>query len=994
MANITNENRFLISDFSDIFIIYQKTNYMQLTYRFLALLLALNTCLHAQYRNNFTTVENDPYKVLQYELDNGMKVYLSINRDEPRVYTNIAVRTGSKNDPTDATGLAHYLEHMLFKGTSKIGSLDWEKEKPLLQEISNQYELHRQTTDEEKRKAIYAKIDSLSNEASKYVATNEYDQMVSELGAKSTNAYTSAERTVYVNDMPSNELEKWMTIEAERFSELTLRLFHTELEAVYEEFNRAQDNDGRQVFYEILRTMYPNHTYGTQTTLGTGDDLKNPSMVKIHEYFDKYYVPNNMAIILVGDIDPDKTLALIKKHFGPLKKGPTPDQFQDPGQPEIKAPIQKEIKGTEAEYVSIAYRVGGVKSDDAIMVDLVSSILSNGEAGLIDNNLNNEQKVLRAYAYSYSLNDYSLLMLGVTPREGQTLDEAQALLLEQVTKLKYGNFDEKLISSIVKDEKKSQMRQAEYNSWKSRTLIDGFIFDKPWDYYANYYDNMAKITKSEVVAWANEHLKNNYVAVHKTKGERTPLRLEKPAITAIQVNRGEKSEFRKKLEKKKSDRLTPLFADFSKDIQRSDAYANLEVSYIKNTTNELFQLNYIFDMGSRNDKELALAVGYLPYIGTDKYTVDKLKRKFYYLGLEYSVYAGENRLYVTLSGLNESLEEGAKLFEEFLATAKGDDESYEKYIDGILKKRKDDKLSKYKIMYTALYDYAIYGKESPATDILSESELRKLKPTQLTDKIKTLKDYKHEVFYYGPSTLESIVELVRKTHPVRLELKDYPARKEYAYLESDKNVVYFVDYDQVQMELLMLSRDENFNKENLAPANLFNQYFGAGLSSIVFQEIRESKALAYSAYSVYTSPSRSDQPHFVRAYIGTQSDKLGDAVTAMQELMNTMPREEAQFEQSRIGTLKQIETNRTTKASIYWSYRRAKDLGLEENFEPEIYSYINKMNMDDMQAFFDAHIKHKKYAYLVIGKKDLADMEALSKLGEVKVMSLEEIFGY
>lgn len=967
---------------------------MQLTHKFLALFFAGVSCLQAQYKNDFITVENDPYQVLQYQLDNGLKVYLSINRDEPRVYTNIAVRTGSKNDPSDATGLAHYLEHMLFKGTSKIGSLDWEKEKPLLQEISKQYELHRQTTDPEKRKTIYSKIDSLSTEAAKFVATNEYDQMISELGAKSTNAYTSAERTVYVNDIPSNELEKWLTIESERFSELTLRLFHTELEAVYEEFNRAQDNDSRQVFYEILRTMYPNHTYGTQTTLGTGDDLKNPSIVKIHEYFDKYYVPNNMAIILVGDIDPDKTLGLIKKHFGHLKKGPTPSQFQDPGQPEIKAPIKKEIVGSEAEYVSIAYRVGGVKTDDAIMIDLVSNILSNGEAGLIDNNLNDEQKVLRAYAYEYSLNDYSLLMLGATPREGQTLDEAQSLLLEQVTKLKYGNFDEKLISSIVKNAKKSQMRQAEYNGWKSRTLIDGFIFNKPWEYYAHYYDNMAKISKSQVVAWANEHLKKNYVTVHKTKGERTPLRLEKPAITAIQVNRGEKSDFRKKLERKNSDRLAPLFVNYETDIQRADAYANLEVSYIKNTTNDLFELNYIFDMGSRNDKELALAVGYLPYIGTEKYAVDKLKRKFYDLGLDYSVYAGENRLYVTLRGLNESLNEGAQLFEELLATAKGDAESYEKYVDGILKKRKDAKLSKYQIMYSALYDYAIYGKESPTTDILSESNLRKLKPTDLTNKLKTLKDYKHEVFYYGPSTLESVVELVRKTHPVRIQLKDYPERKEYAYQKSDKNVVYFVDYDQVQMELLMLSKSEDFNKANMAPANLFNQYFGSGLSSIVFQEIRESKALAYSAYSVYTTPSRSDEAHFVRAYIGTQSDKLGDAVAAMQNLMNTMPREEIQFEQSRVGTLKQIETKRTTKSSIYWSYRRSKDLGMEQNFSPEIYSSLNNMDMDDMQAFFDSHIKNKNYAYLVIGKKDLADMDALSKLGEVRVMSLEEIFGY
>lgn len=967
---------------------------MKLTNKLLGLAIFSSSLLSAQYKHDFQTVKNDPYNVLQYQLDNGMKVYLSVNKDEPRIFTNIAVRTGSKNDPNDATGLAHYLEHMLFKGTSKIASLDWKKEKVLLQQISDLYEEHRQTTDAEERKAIYHQIDSLSGEASKYVATNEYDQLIGELGGKSTNAYTSLEKTVYVNDIPSNELDKWMTIEAERFKELTLRLFHTELEAVYEEFNRAQDNDGRQVYYEMLATLFPTHTYGTQTTLGTGEDLKNPSMVKIHEYFDKYYVPNNMAIILVGDLDPDKTINLIEKHFGSWKKGATPSQFKDPGQPAITTPIVKEIQGTEAEYVQMAYRVGGVKSGDEIMADLVTSILSNGDAGLIDQNLNNQQKVIRAYAYSFPLDDYGMVILGATPREGQTLAEAQNLLMEQISKLKNGDFDESLIPAIVKNAKKSQMLQAEYNSWKSRTMIDAFIFDKPWEYYAHYYDEMAKIIKSEVTAWANKNLANNYVVVNKIKGERTPLRLEKPAITPVTVNRGEKSAFRKNLEKQESARLLPVFVDYEKDITRTEVFSNLNMAYIKNKTNQLFQLHYVYDMGSRNDKEMAMAVQYLKYIGTEKYSVDELKRKFYDLGLDYSVYASDNRLYVTLSGLNESLKPGAELFEEFLATAKGDEDSYEKFVDGILKKRKDAKLSKYQILYSALYDYAVYGEDNPQTDILTEKELKELKPTDLANKIHDLKDYKHEVFYYGPSSMKDVVNLVRKVHPVKMELKDYPQRTEYTFSESDKSVVYFVDYDQVQMELMMLSKGENFNKNSMAPANVFNQYFGSGLSSIVFQEIRESKALAYSAYSVYTTPSRYDEPHFVRAYIGTQNDKLPNAVAAMQELMTNMPKDETQFEQSRVGALKQIETNRTTKSQIYWSYRSAMDRGLTENELPNIYSYVSEMDIDDMQAFFDSHIKSKNYAYLVIGKKDLADMDALSKLGEVKVMTLEEIFGY
>jgi len=272
------------------------------------------------YSTDFKTVDGDPLNALIYELDNGLKLYLSVYKDAPRIQTMVAVRAGSKNDPASATGLAHYLEHMLFKGTSKIGSLNWEEEKVMLEQISDLYEQHREETDPAKRKAIYAEIDAVSNKAAALVSTNEYDRMITSLGAKGTNAFTSLERTVYINDIPSNELEKWFYLESERFRECVLRLFHTELEAVYEEFNIGQDNDNRKLFFGILEELFPNHTYGTQTTIGKGEHLKNPSHVLIQDYFQKYYIPNNMAIILSGDFDPDKVVEMAEKYFGDYEK--------------------------------------------------------------------------------------------------------------------------------------------------------------------------------------------------------------------------------------------------------------------------------------------------------------------------------------------------------------------------------------------------------------------------------------------------------------------------------------------------------------------------------------------------------------------------------------------------------------------------------------------------------------------------------------------------
>jgi zinc protease len=211
-----------------------------------SLWLAFSFSVIAQFK--YETVPNDPMATRIYKLKNGLKVYLSLNQDEPRITTKIAVRAGSKNDPSDCTGLAHYLEHMVFKGTSKIGTKDWEKESAFIQQISKLYEEHKNTADLEAKRKIYTQIDSISQIAASYAVPNEYDKMISSLGASGTNAYTSDERTVYVNEIPSNELEKWLRVESERFSELTLRLFHTELEAVYEEYNRMMDKDFSRAF--------------------------------------------------------------------------------------------------------------------------------------------------------------------------------------------------------------------------------------------------------------------------------------------------------------------------------------------------------------------------------------------------------------------------------------------------------------------------------------------------------------------------------------------------------------------------------------------------------------------------------------------------------------------------------------------------------------------------------------------------------------------------
>lgn len=943
---------------------------------------------------SYIEVENDPLETRIYELENGLKVYLSVNRDEPRIQTNIAVRAGSKNDPADATGLAHYLEHMLFKGNSTIAALDWEKEKAVLDQISNLYEQNRQTTDPEEKKAIYLQIDSLSQLAANYAVPNEYDKMISSLGAKGTNAYTSNERTVYVNDIPANQLEKWMDVESTRFRELTLRLFHTELETVYEEFNRAQDNDYFKAYIAMYEALFPNHQYGTQSTIGTGEHLKNPSMVKIHEYFDTYYVPNNMAICLAGDLDYEETIALVEKYFGDMKRKEVP-QYVAPKEEPITAVREKEVKGPNTERVSLAFRLDGSDAKDWYYLKLLDGIMSNGKAGLIDLNLEKRQKVLSAYSSPRFLKDYSVFTMAATPKQGQSLDEAKDLLLEQLELVKQGEFDEWLIQAVINDFKLQETRMYDKNSVRAYSLVNSFILDKDWAEYIHRNDTLATITKEELVAYANEKFTDsNYVIVYKRTGKDDQIhKVEKPKITPLEINRDDQSAYAKYFDSLPDGRLEPVFLDFEKDIYHGKV-SGLTYSAIKNESNDLFTLQYILEMGRNNDLEMALAIEYLPFLGTSKYTAEELTKEFFKLGVDYNVYAGEDRIYVTLTGLQSSFEQGLDLFEHLLADAQPDEQALADMVSNILKERADNKKEKYVIQRMAMFDYAKYGKDNPFKHILSAQELQTIPAANLAERIHSLTSYDHQIFYFGPEQNEKVIAVLEKKHQLPETLLPYPEEKVFEELAMTENKVLFIDYDMVQTELLMLSKGEQFNAQLMPYASLFNEYFGAGLSSIVFQEIREAKALAYSAYSYYSSPSKKEDAHYVQAYIGTQTDKLPDAVSALLELMNDMPEAEGQFNDAKMASLKKIETDRITKSSIFWNYFTAQKRGLDHDIRKDIYGAIQNMDMNSLKTFFNEHIKGRNYTFLVIGQRGEVNFDALAKLGEVKELTLEEAFGY
>jgi predicted Zn-dependent peptidase len=941
-------------------------------------------------------VTNDPMRARFYTLKNGLLVILSPNHKEPRISFRIPVRTGSNNDPKDHTGLAHYLEHLLFKGTDKFGSLDWASEKNYLDQIDELYEQYNSTSDVDNRKTIYHKIDSVSGLASRYSIANEYMRMMSSIGSQATNAHTSLEETVYDEDIPSNAVDKLLAVQAERFRSPVFRIFHTELEAVYEEKNRALDNDAWKIQDAMHDLLFPTHNYGRQTTIGTIEHLKNPSLKAIREYYNKYYVPNNMAIVMAGDFEPDQLIRKIDSTFSYMKPG-TLQEYQGPKEEPVKGPIVKNIYGPSAETMRLVYRLNGAGSREAMLANLASSILSNGKAGLLDLNINKQQKALGAGAGIYQYKDYGLFILLASPRQDQTLEQVKDLLLEQIEMLKKGSFDESLIKAIVSNYNLSELQAIENNTYRTQDLVEEFIHNRAqdWNREVALLDEMGKVSKKEIVEFANGFFgKDNYVVIYKRKGtDTTIVKVEKPPITPVQTNAGKTSPFVEAFVKQPLPPIKPVWLDFNKDIQKGKA-GNADILYIPNKENSLYSLYYYFNMGSFNNKLLPLAMQYLQYLGTDKYTAEEITKQFYNLATSFNVSSTNEETYVSINGLQENFEKGTNLFEHLIQNCKPDVAALEALKDRLLKSRANNKLNK-QIISTAMRNYALYGSQNPFNYTLSDEEIKKLNAAELVNILHTLMNYGHDILYYGPQSLPALKTGIQKIHKMPAAWTSTPAAKKFERIKQTVNQVMFTDYDAVQAEVFWAKTLQPYQPGQEALSDLYSAYFGNGMGSLVFQVIRGSKALAYSTYAAVLPPAKKDDHFYFTAYVGAQADKLNEAINGMNALINdSLPYNSQDFENARKGLLKDIETQRITKEGIIFAYLRTKKKGVDYDLRKEIYDRLNKMTISDISRYHQQELAGKPFTYSVIASEKNISMDDLAKYGEVKKLDLKTLFGY
>ena len=942
------------------------------------------------YERINTPNPDDPLNAHIYELDNGLRVYLTENHQEPRFYAEIAVRAGSKHDPADATGLAHYLEHLLFKGNRNLGTLDYAAEKPYLDNIVELYEAHFNATDPQIRADIYAEINRVAQQAAEYAIPNEIDKLYNSMGASGLNAHTWHEETVYKVSLPSNRLRQWAEVESDRFVNPVFRLFHTELETVYEEKNRSLDSAGRIISTAVDELLYKSHPYGQQPTIGTVEHLKNPSLVYIREYFDTYYVPNNMGIFISGDIDIEETVALISEKFGDWLPAPLPEVG-----PWVEEPIagveRSTVEYPGQEQVQIAFRTAPNSSEDKEALILVDMILDNRTAGLINLNLNQQQRVTAAGSSPLFLNDYGSQTLYGVPKQDQSLEQVEQLLIEQVELIKRGEFEDWIIPAIINDFKKSEKASLEFNTARVAAMRQSFIEDDDWDHHSGEIARMEQLDKEDVVRVANEYFGDDYVAVYRVDAQHEVPPVEKPQIDPVTIDPTRQSDFAATVLAMDYEPIEPEYVQADEDYRRVEFADGVELFYAPNPLNDLFSFSISVDVGSQTFSELGLASSLMEVAGTPSMSNEELQKEWYRMGSEFRFGAGDNASVIAVSGLDEQFENSLALAMELVRAPTATEQTLEQ-LQAILLKTREDQKSSPPTIARALSLYNRYGSESPMLEAMTSAEIMATELEQLLSVPAEILNYKHTISYTGSLPLERVVEILRRQLPVAAELADTPPYRFRRIRDISESEVMIVDQKTAQAQVRIEFGDGVFEESDSVQSSIYTNYFGSGMSSVVFQELREARALAYSASARYAQGSRENDQNVMVGGIGTQTDKTVDALAAFIDLIDNMPISAERFDEAVNSMENRYRTSRVTFREVIGAVRGWERLGLQGDPRRSRFEELQNLAMDDLLEFQQEHVAERAKLISVMGDLSIIDPEALSQFGEVQQVSVEQLF--
>ncbi len=882
---------------------------------FLLFLLLLPLFVSAE--EAFETTPGDPFGFHSLKLDNGLTVILAKNTDQPKIQSYLLVRAGSLDDPEQSTGLAHYFEHMMFKGSSRIAALNWKKEKPLLDRIEELFEQYRQEKNPGKRKVIYAEIDKVSSEAAQY-SNDEYWEILRAMGCSGINAFTTYEVTAYETLLPSHMLEAFLTLERERFSNIAMRRFHTELETVYEEFNRTQDSDRRQAIAALLKLLAGKKHPFARPVIGLPEHLKNPSVRDVKNFFQQYYVPENMVLILTGDLDYEKTIALVQKTFGTLPAKQAAAKKPVPPLKPLPQPVTAEVTGPESEFLLMAIPMQVDRRENGYIRDLIFTVLSNGKNGIFDTNLRDTQKLQRISCGLFPIGKENLLYISAKPLAGQSLEQLRALIETELENLKKGNFDPAILTAAVNNDRFQLMTMAEDRSATAEAALNLAWYNWTMQEVLNNLKKTEQLTKEEFVRQTNRILNSAPAVVYKRAGEKKDrIHAEKPPITPLKMPENQRSSFGKELAAIPAGKESELqVIDWSTAITETPVNGTKLYS-TKNEKNERFSFSIVLPIGSYHDLKHELAISYLPLIGTETDDLNSLNRELYNLALDMNFDVDEYTTTLTVSGLQKHLPRALELLTRRLTRAKADPAAYTRYVERIRKARADARKNP-KNYLSAARAFALYGgKNNPLFHVLSPKELETVKPEELTGYLRTLiLAMPREFVYYGPASPDEVAKLVEKKLPAQLlgiNIK-IPEPVKFKIQPPQKNLVYLIRHPSAQVIACLTRTDSDRVPADTAAAMMIHEYTGP----LYFQELREKQSLGYVAQAAYILPRiHPDNYSQFTAILGTQPDKLKTGMEAIRNMTGQLPQDQAFFQTIRSSTLTALRTQRIKPENLY-----------------------------------------------------------------------------
>ena len=937
--------------------------------------------------------------VSHFKLDNGMQVYIWQDSSQTDVHGRVSVHAGSKNDPGQFTGLAHYLEHLMFKGTDQIGTTDWEQEKALYEQIIAKYDEKAASNDPAQKEALNREINELSIKASEFSQSNEFSSLVATMGGTGMNAGTSYDLTTYYNNFPPSQLERFLMLYSERFRAPVFRTFQSELETVYEEYNLYEDQLDQKEFHFLLNHLFEGHPY-ERPIIGLSEHLKNPQISKLIEFYNSWYVPENMALILVGNIDPQKARPLIEKSFGALPAKTSPSLPDYPG---WKVAGRQDFKANLAYIprIHIGFNGAGMGDPDALIIDLLMNLLSNrSQTGYLDK-LVLDGDLMGASASHLSLEDQGRIAItaipSFDPNQGifASTKSVEKLLFEEIDRIKQGEIDAGLVENIKKAMIRSYQLNLESNSAKAEILSETFIAGKPLEESLDYTGRLNKIQTSDIQRIATEYCNNNYMLFDIGTGKIPESeKLEKPNIKPITQSSGKKSAYALAFEDLSYEKQALPVKDFEEVIIKP-INTKSKLFYTQNTENEIFSLILKYGIGTENMPYLEYATTLMNNAGImGGYSPQEFKKAITELNVTCRYTVDEDYLYVVMEGFEDNLTESLGLLTRQILMPQLDEKQFLNIQGSIYQSRMRESKDP-NVIAEALASYMVYGDQSEFLDrpslynIFTEMGLSKL-----TGEFQRATDYEAEVHYCGTKPFDEAYDILRQYLPLKANEKESSSPEWKAYQEYSQNTIYFLPRkDTKQAKVYFFAPGNVYQPENDLKYKAFNRYFGSGgLTSLVFEEIREKNSMAYTAYGVFVTPPLPEKQVGFQGYVGTQSDKVNDAVGLFMKLVSDMPLYEEREKNLKAYLELEPFTTQPDFRSRSQQFEEWKRLGYTTNPALQQEAEIQQFNLQQMLEFYQQELKGKAMAIAIVGDPKLIDLKALAAYGKVVKMSTGKLF--